>query len=181
MPLSLANMPRTVQFGVFEIGMNHAGEIDALTRLVRPEIAIVTTVAPVHLGFFRSIEEIADAKAEIFHGLEPGGVAVINRDSPYYERLKAHALEHGARIVGFGEAQGAAAGCSASSLSPTGLRSTPIFSVRHCAIGSARRGVTWCRIRSPCSPRRSSPAPISNKRPPRSKGLRRKPDAARVP
>jgi UDP-N-acetylmuramoyl-tripeptide--D-alanyl-D-alanine ligase len=106
-PLSLANMPRNVTYGVFEIGMNHAGEIDALTRLVRPHIAIVTTVAPVHLGFFRSVEEIADAKAEIFHGLESGGTAVINRDSLYYERLKAHALEHGARIVGFGEADGA--------------------------------------------------------------------------
>ncbi len=106
-PLSLANMPRTVRYGVFEIGMNHAGEIDALTRLVRPQIAIVTTVAPVHLGFFRSIEEIADAKAEIFRGLEPGGAAVINRDSPYYERLKAHALEYGARVIGFGEAEGA--------------------------------------------------------------------------
>ena len=100
--------------------MNHAGEIDALTRLVRPEIAIVTTVAPVHLGFFRSVEEIADAKAEIFHGLEPGGVAVINRDSPYYERLKAHALEHGARIVGFGEAQGAEARLLGVELEPDG-------------------------------------------------------------
>ncbi len=67
--------------------MNHAGEIDALTRLVRPHIAIVTTVAPVHLGFFRSVEEIADAKAEIFRGLEAGGAAIINRDSPYFQRL----------------------------------------------------------------------------------------------
>ena len=94
-----------VGFGVFEIGMNHAGEIDALTRLVRPHIAIVTTVAPVHLGFFRSVEEIADAKAEIFHGLEPGGTAIINRDNPHYERLAAHAREHGAKIVGFGDAK----------------------------------------------------------------------------
>ena len=108
-PLSLANMPKDVRFGVFEIGMNHAGEIDALTRLVRPHIAIVTTVAPVHLGFFRSVEEIADAKAEIFRGLEPGGTAIINRDSPHYERLKDHALDHGANIVGFGEAQEAEA------------------------------------------------------------------------
>ena len=88
-PLSLANMPKDTRFGVFEIGMNHAGEIDVLTRLVRPHIAIVTTIAPVHLGFFRSVEEIADAKAEIFHGLEPGGTAIINRDNPHYERLKA--------------------------------------------------------------------------------------------
>ena len=119
-PLSLANMPKTVTYGVFEIGMNHAGEIDGLTRLVRPEIAIVTTVAPVHLGFFRSVEEIADAKAEIFHGLESGGVAVINRDSPYYERLKARALEYGARIVGFGEAQGAEVRLLGVALEPDG-------------------------------------------------------------
>jgi UDP-N-acetylmuramoyl-tripeptide--D-alanyl-D-alanine ligase len=108
-PLTLANIPRAVRFGVFEIGMNHAGEIDALTRLVRPHIAVITTVAPVHLGFFRSVEEIADAKAEIFHGLEPGGIAVINRDTPHFERLKAHALEHAATVIGFGEAQDAEA------------------------------------------------------------------------
>ena len=108
-PLSLANMAKDTRFGVFEAGMNHAGEIDALTRLIRPHIAIITTVAPVPLGFFRSIEEIADAKAEIFHGLEPGGTAIINRDSPHYERLKTHALKHGAKIVGFGEAEGAEA------------------------------------------------------------------------
>jgi UDP-N-acetylmuramoyl-tripeptide--D-alanyl-D-alanine ligase len=106
-PLSLGNMRRDVRFGVFEIGMNHAGEIDALVRLVRPHIAIVTTVAPVHLGFFRSVEDIADAKAEIFHGLEPGGIAIINRDNPLYERLKRHAEQHGASIVSFGEAEGA--------------------------------------------------------------------------
>jgi UDP-N-acetylmuramoyl-tripeptide--D-alanyl-D-alanine ligase len=103
-PLSLANMQRDTRFGVFEAGMNHPGELDVLTRLIRPHIAIVTTVAPVHLGFFRSIAEIADAKAEIFRGLEPGGTAVINRDNPYYDRLAAHAREHGATVVSFGEA-----------------------------------------------------------------------------
>jgi UDP-N-acetylmuramoyl-tripeptide--D-alanyl-D-alanine ligase len=103
-PLSLANMPKDVRFGVFELGMNHAGEIDALTRLARPHIAIITTVAPVHLGYFRSVEDIADAKAEIFRGLEARGTAVINRDSPYFQRLKDHALARGATIVGFGEA-----------------------------------------------------------------------------
>jgi len=108
-PLSLAKMPKDTRFGVFEAGMNHAGEIDALTKLIRPHVAIITTVAPVHLGFFRSVEEIADAKAEIFRGLECGGAAIINRDSPYYERLKSHALKAGATIVGFGEAEGAEA------------------------------------------------------------------------
>ena len=108
-PLSLANMPKRTRFGVFEIGMNHPGEIAALVPLVTPQIAIVTTVAPVHLGFFRSVEEIADAKAEIFDGVVPGGAAILNRDNPHYERLKARALERGARIVGFGEARDAEA------------------------------------------------------------------------
>ncbi len=119
-PLSLGNMPKDVRFGVFEIGMNHAGEIDVLTRLVRPHIAIVTTVAPVHLGFFRSVEDIADAKAEIFHGLEPAGTAIINRDNPLYERLKRHAEQHGARIVSFGETEGADARVLAIELKPDG-------------------------------------------------------------
>lgn len=102
-PLTLANMPRGIDYGVFEMGMNHAGEISALTRLVRPHIAIVTTVAPVHLGFFASVEEIADAKAEIFEGLVPGGSAVINRDNPHFERLTAAARSEGAEVVSFGE------------------------------------------------------------------------------
>jgi UDP-N-acetylmuramoyl-tripeptide--D-alanyl-D-alanine ligase len=119
-PLSLANMPKAVRFGVFEIGMNHAGEIDALTRLVSPHIAIVTTVAPVHLGFFRSVEEIADAKAEIFRGLEPGGTAIINRDNPHYERLKAHALAQDAKVIGFGETPEAEARLVSVELYPDG-------------------------------------------------------------
>jgi UDP-N-acetylmuramoyl-tripeptide--D-alanyl-D-alanine ligase len=117
-PLSLANMPKSVRFGVFEIGMNHAGEIAALTRLVRPHIAIVTTVAPVHLGFFRSVEDIADAKAEIFGGLERAGAAILNRDNQHYERLKAHAEADGARVVSFGEAKDADARLLAVELGP---------------------------------------------------------------
>ena len=104
-PLSLANMQRATRFGVFEAGMNHPGELDLLTHLIRPHVAIVTTVAPVHLGFFRSVAEIADAKAEIFHGLEPGGTAILNRDNPYYDRLADHARDRGAKILSFGEAQ----------------------------------------------------------------------------
>jgi UDP-N-acetylmuramoyl-tripeptide--D-alanyl-D-alanine ligase len=119
-PLSLANMPTDVRFGVFEIGMNHAGEIDVLARLVRPRIAVITTIAPVHLGFFRSVEEIADAKAEIFHGLEPGGSAIINRDNPHYERLKRRAEKQGASTVSFGEAKGADARLLSVELKPDG-------------------------------------------------------------
>ena len=102
-PLSLARLPETARYGVFEIGMNHAGEITPLTKLVRPDVAIVTTVAPVHLEFFNSVDEIADAKAEIFLGLTSGGAAVINRDNDQFARLERAAKKAGARIVGFGE------------------------------------------------------------------------------
>jgi UDP-N-acetylmuramoyl-L-alanyl-D-glutamate--2,6-diaminopimelate ligase len=103
-PLSLARMPRETKFGVFEIGMNHAGEITPLTRLTRPHVAIVTTVAAVHLEFFASVEGIAEAKAEIFLGLEPGGVAIINRDIRYFALLERRAKAAGAgRVVSFGE------------------------------------------------------------------------------
>jgi len=103
-PLSLARCPASARYAVFEMGMNHAGEIEPLTRLVRPHVAIVTTVEPVHLEFFGSLEAIADAKAEIFLGLEPGGAAVINRDGPQYARLADRARRAGVeRIVAFGE------------------------------------------------------------------------------
>jgi len=102
-PLSLARMPRDAKYGVFEMGMNHAGEIDALTQLVRPDVALITTVEPAHLGFFPSVEAIADAKAEIFNGMGGRGAAVLNRDNPYYDRLAARAAAAGiARIVSFG-------------------------------------------------------------------------------
>ncbi len=86
-PLTLARMPEEARFGVFEIGMNHAHEILPLTGMVRPQVALVVTVEPVHAEHFPSVSAIADAKGEIFAGLEPGGVAVINRDNPHYERL----------------------------------------------------------------------------------------------
>ena len=98
-PLTLARMPDATRFGVFEIGMNHAGEITPLVAMVRPHIAIVTTVAPVHLEFFSGVEAIADAKAEIFSGLEPGGLAIINRDDDTYARMRAHAEASPARHV----------------------------------------------------------------------------------
>ena len=80
-PLSLARCPHDARFAVFELGMNHAGEIGPLSQLVRPDIAIITTIAPVHLEYFASVDAIADAKAEIFEGLVPGGIAILNRDN----------------------------------------------------------------------------------------------------
>ena len=103
-PLTLSRLPAAAKFGVFEIGMNHAGEIAPLTRMVRPHVALVTTVEPVHLEFFRSVKAIAAAKAEIFLGVEPGGAAIINRDNPHYGTLAKLARAAGIeRIVGFGE------------------------------------------------------------------------------
>ncbi|MEG8045432.1 UDP-N-acetylmuramoyl-tripeptide--D-alanyl-D-alanine ligase [Sphingomonas aerolata] len=106
-PLSLARMPREARFGVFEMGMNHAGELAELTQIVRPHIAVVTAIAPAHTEFFRDESAIADAKGEIFAGLEPDGVAIVPFDSPHRERLTAAAAPHASRIVTFGIAKGA--------------------------------------------------------------------------
>jgi UDP-N-acetylmuramoyl-tripeptide--D-alanyl-D-alanine ligase len=102
-PLSLARMRPDTAYGIFELGMNHPGEITGLARLVQPHVAVITTVEPAHLGFFPSVEAIADAKAEIFLGLEPDGIAVLNRDNPHYKRLAAAAVRAGvAEVVCFG-------------------------------------------------------------------------------
>ena len=101
-PLTLARMPRETQFGVFEIGMNHAGEIRPLTKMVRPHAAIITTVEAVHLEHFPSVEAIADAKAEIFEGLVSGGAAIIKFDNQHASRLSAPASSLGAKPVTFG-------------------------------------------------------------------------------
>lgn len=101
-PLSLVRMPARSKYGVFEMGMNHKGEIAALTRLVRPHVAVVTTIAPAHIEMLGSEAAIADAKAEIFEGLEPGGVAIIPADSPHFARLRDAAQRCGAAVVSFG-------------------------------------------------------------------------------
>ncbi len=103
-PLSLARMPARSKYGVFEMGMNHAGEIAALTRQVRPNVAVITTIAPAHIEMLGSEEAIADAKAEIFEGLEPGGFAVVPADSPHFARLKDAADKHKVALVSFGRA-----------------------------------------------------------------------------
>ncbi len=102
-PLTLARMPMDSHFAVIEMGMNHAGEIEPLSRLARPHVAVITTVEAVHLEFFDSVAGIADAKAEIFAGLESGGVAVLNRDNPHYDRMAAKARAQGVEVIGFGE------------------------------------------------------------------------------
>ena len=101
-PLSLARMSARAKYGVFEMGMNHEGEIAPLADQVGPHVAVITTIAPAHIENLGSLEAIADEKAQIFTGLEPGGAAVIPADSPQYERLRSHAEAAGAEIFSFG-------------------------------------------------------------------------------
>ena len=102
-PLTLARMPRDVAFAVIELGMNHAGEISDLSKLARPNVGVITTIAAVHLEFFEHVAEIADAKAEIFDGMCQGGIAILNRDNVYFAMLAARAWARGLEnIMGFG-------------------------------------------------------------------------------
>jgi UDP-N-acetylmuramoyl-tripeptide--D-alanyl-D-alanine ligase len=119
-PLSLARLPRDAQFAVFELGMNHAGEISRLSRMVRPDVAVITTVEPVHIEFFGSVEAIADAKGEIFDGMTRAGAAVLNIDNPHFERLSALAFSRGiVRVLSFGSDETAYARLIDCSLHPT--------------------------------------------------------------
>lgn len=104
-PLTLARMPADTDYGVFEIGMNHPNEIRPLVKMVEPHVAIITKIAAVHLGFFSSIEQIADAKAEIFEGLVENGIALLNADDEFFSYLSGKAKDCGIKtILSFGEA-----------------------------------------------------------------------------
>ncbi|WP_374547580.1 UDP-N-acetylmuramoylalanyl-D-glutamyl-2,6-diaminopimelate--D-alanyl-D-alanine ligase [Rhodoblastus sp.] len=103
-PLTLARLPEKARFAIFEIGMNHAGEITPLVDMVRPHVALVTTVAPVHLEHFVNVEAIAEAKAEIFSGIVKGGVAIVNRDIDTFPILESAAkASPAAYVLSFGE------------------------------------------------------------------------------
>ncbi len=102
-PVTLARMPADARYSVVEMGMNHAGELRALTALARPDIAIITWVSDAHLEFFRDVSEIADAKAEILEGVQTGGTAILPRDNPFYERLEARARDLNLNILTFGQ------------------------------------------------------------------------------
>ncbi|MES1202337.1 MAG: UDP-N-acetylmuramoyl-tripeptide--D-alanyl-D-alanine ligase [Pseudomonadota bacterium] len=108
-PLTLSRMPAATQFAVFEIGMNHRGEILPLTTLVKPHVALVTTIAPAHVENLGSLEAVADEKGDVYAGLEPGGAALIPNEAPHANRLIDAAERNGANIVRFGRD----AGCEA--------------------------------------------------------------------
>jgi UDP-N-acetylmuramoyl-tripeptide--D-alanyl-D-alanine ligase len=106
-PLTFANLPPATSYAVAELGMNHAGEISALTRIARPHVALITAIAPAHLANFADTSGIADAKSEIFEGLEPGGIAIINADTLHADRLDRAARRFAAEVVSFGAKPGA--------------------------------------------------------------------------
>ena len=103
-PLSLARMPKDAEFGIFELGMNHKNEISPLSKLVRPAVAIITNVAEVHIENFPSLEGIADAKGEIFDGMDKEGYAVLPADSEFFHYLTKKAWDRKVDIISFGEA-----------------------------------------------------------------------------
>ena len=147
-PLSLARLPQGAAYGVFEVGMNHPGEIAPLSRLIRPHTALITTIAAAHTEYFTGLDAVADAKAEVFQGLEPGGTAVLNRDNAHFGRLAAAARAAGAgRIVSFGESPeadarlvswnpAAAGGTVTAAIDGVGLDYEIAFSGRHWALNS---------------------------------------------
>ena len=122
LPLSLARLPADACFAVFEMGMNRAGEIALLTRLVRPHVSVITAIEPVHLESFESTEGIANAKAEIFEGMDTAGIAVLNADGQHFERLRMAAAARGiSTILAFGS--GADCAAQLVSLTPDALGS----------------------------------------------------------
>jgi UDP-N-acetylmuramoyl-tripeptide--D-alanyl-D-alanine ligase len=120
-PISLARLPREARYGVFEIGMNHPGEIAPLARQVEAHVGVITNVGPVHIGHMGSEEAIADEKGCLFAGMAEGAVAVLDRDSHHYDRLAGHARRFGvSRVVGFGRSETAEARLLSCSLQDTG-------------------------------------------------------------
>jgi UDP-N-acetylmuramoyl-tripeptide--D-alanyl-D-alanine ligase len=120
-PISLARLPREARYGVFEIGMNHPGEIEPLARQVEAHVGVITNVGPVHIGYMGSQEAIADEKGCLFAGMAEGAVAVLNRDSPHYDRLAGHARRFGvSRVVGFGRSEVAEARLLSCNLQDSG-------------------------------------------------------------
>ena len=122
LPLSLANLPKNAEFGVFELGMNHKGEISFLTNILRPEIALITNVEAVHLEFFNDIKEIAEAKAEIMEGIEKGGTIILNSDNEFYEFLKEQAKVKELNILSFGKSENADASLISTTVTKNGTR-----------------------------------------------------------
>ena len=143
-PISLARLPREARYGVFEIGMNHPGEIEPLARQVEAHVGVITNVGPVHIGHMGSEEAIADEKGCLFAGMAEGAVAVLNRDSPHYERLLGHASRFGvSRIVGFGRNEAAEARLLSCSLQDSGSDVVALIGGRRIEYRLGAAGEHW--------------------------------------
>ena len=142
-PLSLARMPRDAEFAVFEMGMNNRGEIATLTREVRPHVAIVNAIAPAHIENLGSEEAIADAKGEIFVGLEPDGVAILPNDTPHRDRLVKAARRHADRIITFGRGDADVHAVHAVSAGGAGSLITAALLERELTFTVSQRGDHW--------------------------------------
>jgi UDP-N-acetylmuramoyl-tripeptide--D-alanyl-D-alanine ligase len=140
-------MPGDSLFGVFELGMNHAGELTPLSELLCPDIAIITTVEAVHMEFFQSEEAIADAKAEIFAGMGPGGAAILNADNRHFDRLKSRALDAGVgRVYAVGEGEGVDFRLDGWRVEDGGNRVEAEIAGRRLAFRTGAPGRHWARI-----------------------------------
>ena len=142
-PLSLARMPRDVDYAVLEMGMNNPGEIAALTRQVRPHLALITAIAPAHIENLGSEEAIADAKAEIFEGLEPDGVAIVPNDTPHRDRLVKAARRHADRIITFGSGDADVHAVHAVSAEGGGSLISAALLERELTFTISQRGAHW--------------------------------------
>jgi UDP-N-acetylmuramoyl-tripeptide--D-alanyl-D-alanine ligase len=143
-PLSLSRMPADTEFGVFELGMNHPGEIAPLSKLVRPHAAVITTVEAAHLEFFKSVAEIADEKAAIMAGLEPGGAVILPRDNPHHARLAAATKTYNVQnVIAFGTAGDSKASLVAWSLTPDGTQVAAEFDNRRIIYDMIVSGRHW--------------------------------------
>src|SRR4030095_16368630 len=142
-PLSLARMPRDTEYAVLEMGMNNAGEIAALTRMVRPHVALITAIAPAHIENLGSEEAIADAKAEIFEGLDKDGVAIVPNDTPHRDRLVKAARRHADRIITFGGGGADAPAVHAVSADGGGSLISAALLERELTFTISQRGEHW--------------------------------------
>jgi UDP-N-acetylmuramoyl-tripeptide--D-alanyl-D-alanine ligase len=143
-PISLARLPREARYGVFEIGMNHPGEIEPLARQVEAHVGVVTNVGPAHIGFMGSEEAIADEKACLFAGMAQGAVAVLNRDGKHYERLAGHARHFGVpRIVAFGRGETADARLVSCNLQDSGSDVVALIQGRRIEYRLGAAGEHW--------------------------------------
>lgn len=143
-PISLARLPREARYGIFEIGMNHPGEIEPLARQVEAHVGVITNVEAAHIGHMGSAEAIADEKACLFAGMPEGAVAVLNRDNRHYERLLSHARRFGvSRVVGFGRSEAAEARLLSCALQDTGSNVVALIHGRRIEYRLGAAGEHW--------------------------------------